>query len=196
MRYPSVMNASAVISLGERRPLTASDFELLFDAGALEDARRAELIDGDIYGMSPQTTRHALIKTELAFAIKTQLRAIGSDLRVVVEVSVIVADTSVPEPDIVVSSFKGDRFMPSGTIALVVEVSTSTLAADLGRKAELYAAADIPEYSVVDINAERMVIHTQPGVAGYAETVIVPYGEPLNSTTIEGLSVDSGVLRF
>jgi len=190
------MNASAAISPGERRPLTASDFELLFEAGALDDMRRAELIDGDIYGMSPQTNRHALTKSRLGFAIMEQLAAIGSSLQAVVEVSVVVAETSVPEPDIVVSSYKGDGFIPADMIALVVEVSLSTLATDLGRKAELYAAAAIPEYWVVDVNAERVVVHTCPRAQGYAEKVVVPYGEPLVSTVIDGSSIDSGVMRF
>jgi Uma2 family endonuclease len=196
MRYPGAMNASAAISLGERRPLTASDFELLFEAGALDDMRRAELIDGDIYGMSPQTNRHGLTKSRLGVALANRLTAIGSSLEAVLEVSAVVAETSVPEPDVMVSSFKGEGFIPADTIALVVEVALSTLDTDLGRKAELYAAAAIPEYWVVDVNAERVVLHTRPGMDGYAEKAVVPYGEPLVSTAVEGLSIDSGVLRF
>jgi Uma2 family endonuclease len=190
------MNASAAIPLGERRPLSASDFKLLFEAGALDDMRRAELIDGDIYGMSPQTNRHGLTKSRLGIALANRLAAIGSSLEAVLEVSVLVAETSVPEPDIVVSAYKGDGFIPADAIPLVVEVALSTLSVDLGRKAELYAAAGIPEYWVVDVHAERVLVQTRPGREGYAERKVVPYGDRPASATVDGLHIDSGVLRF
>lgn len=182
------MNQPATIS-SERWRLRASDFELLFEGGALEKVRRAELIDGDIYGMSPQTMRHARVKTELAFAMMRRLAAIGSSLKVVIEVSVIVADDSVPEPDIVVSGYGGDRFMPADTVALVVEVASSTLATDLGRKAELYAAAGVPEYWVVDVDGEHVVIHTQPKTDGYSLREEAPFGQPLTARTVSELQV-------
>jgi hypothetical protein len=38
---------------------------------------------------------------------------------------------------------------------LVIEVAVTSLAIDLGRKAALYAAADVPEYWVVDVPGKR-----------------------------------------
>ncbi|MGJ3625797.1 Uma2 family endonuclease [Sphingomonas sp. MMS24-JH45] len=139
------MNAPVLLAEArQRHRLRASDFEVLHEAGALQDLRKAELIDGDIYTMSPQTTRHGLLKTELGFQIRTRLKALRPDLVTIVEVSVVVADDSVPEPDIVVSSYKGAQFMPADTVLLAVEVASSTLAVDLGRKAALYASAGVP----------------------------------------------------
>ena len=188
------MNAPALPPVAQRWRLRASDFELLFEAGALADVRRAELIDGDIYGMSPQRTRHARVKTELAFAIRSALVACRSRLRMLTVVSVVVAGDSVPEPDIAVSSYTGDRFMPADTVALAVEVADTTLATDLGRKAELYAAAGIPEYWVVDVNAGRVIVQWAPSATGYAQRREVAFGEPLVSRTIAGLAVGTAEL--
>jgi len=182
------MNAPAPIT-AERWRLRASDFELLFEAGALGEVRRAELIDGDIYGMSPQATRHSRAKTRLAAAIADELAAIGSDLEAFVEVSVIVAANSVPEPDIAVSTYKGNHFMPADTVALVIEVSDTTLAIDLGRKADLYAGAGIPEYWVVDLAEHRVLMHADPDENGYRGQLDIPFGEPLISATIAGLEL-------
>ena len=182
------MNASASIT-AERWRFSASDFELLHEAGALDAVRKAELIDGDIYGMSPQLARHSRAKTQLALAIGAGLAAIGSSLDVMIEVSVVIANDSVPEPDIVVSSYAGDRYVPAATVSLIVEVSDSTLDRDLGRKLELYARAGIPEYWVVDLNGGRVLMHSLPDAGDYLERIEVPPGEALVSATIAGLSL-------
>lgn len=183
------MNTPVSIPSTERWRLRASDFELLHEAGALADVRKAELIDGDIYGMSPQMARHARVKTRLAFAIAARLKAIGAELDVIIEVSVVVADDSVLEPDIVVSSYRGIGFVPANTVALVVEIADSTVSRDLGRKAVLYAAAGIQEYWVVNVNGRCTQCHTLPGADGYQGQQAVPFGQPLCSSAINGLSV-------
>ena len=189
------MNAPALLAEAhQRHRLRASDFEVLHEAGALEDVRKAELIDGDIYSMSPQTTRHARVKTHLGFAIQQRLDSMGLDLEAVLEVSVIVAHDSVPQPDIVVSSYKGSRFMPSETVALAVEVSLSTLHMDLGRKAALYAAAGIAEYWVVDLEASRVIVHAEPCPEGYRSKNEVAFGGELVSAAIKGLKVPTSFL--
>lgn len=192
--YTRLVNMSAPLTVADRWRLRASDFELLFEGGALADLHRAELIDGDIYSMSPQLTRHARAKTNLGFAIRSALVACRSDLQVVVEVSVVAANDSVPEPDVVVTSYTGDRFMPAETVVLAVEVADTTLSTDLGRKAELYAAAGIPEYWVVDVNEGRIMVQWAPASGAYGQRHEVRFGETLASRTIPGLEVGTAGL--
>ena len=47
-------------------------------------------------------------------------------------------------------------------IRLIVEVSDSTLHYDLGGKSHLYAAAAIPEYWVIDVNALQLHVFRDP----------------------------------
>jgi hypothetical protein len=93
-----------------------------------------------------------------------------------------------------VSSCACSRTVPAESVALVIEVSDSSLDRDLGRKSVLYAAAGIPEYWVVDLAGERILIHVDPNADGYLGQVALPFGEPLPSATIAGL--DLGVVHL
>jgi Uma2 family endonuclease len=87
--------------------------------------------------------------------------------------------TSEPEPDIAVLAKMGTEYTganpPASDVRLVIEVSDSTLAFDLGPKARLYARAGIPEYWVFDIGERRLIVHRDPragtysAVTGYVE---------------------------
>lgn len=191
-RYVAAVNAP--MSLADppgRLRLRVDDYLLLNDSGAFAAYAKTELIDGDIYGMNAQFTRHARIKFRLARRLADRLDQLGSDLEVLTEVTVRIADDSAPEPDVVVTRFRGDREVPADTVALLVEVADTTLEFDLGRKADLYAAAGVPEYWVVDVNGGRVVRHGRPAEGGYADRDEVTFGATLASTTIDGLAVDT-----
>lgn len=84
--------------------------------------------------------------------------------------------TSEPEPDITVltrAARELGRNPGPGDIELIVEVSDSTLAHDLGPKAWLYARASVPEYWVIDVNGRRIHVLRDPGSAGYNSTHVV-----------------------
>lgn len=171
--------------------MRVDDYLLLNDSGAFAAYAKTELIDGDIFGVNAQYTRHARIKSRLARRLADLLDQPGSDLEVITEVSVRIADDSAPEPDIVVTRFRGDREMPADTVALLIEVADTTLDFDLGRKAGLYAAAGVPEYWVVHVNGGLIVRHGRPVAGGYADRDEVAFGDTLASTTIDGLAVDT-----
>ena len=59
------------------------------------------------------------------------------------------------------SHFKSDNPKPED-LALVIEVSDSTLRFDLSTKADLCAQAQIPEYWVVDVTGRRIVVPSRP----------------------------------
>lgn len=54
---------------------------------------------------------------------------------------------------------------------LVIEVSVTSRAVDLGRKAAIYAAAGIPDYWVLDIADRRLVVHRHPTDGRYSDVV-------------------------
>lgn len=101
--------------------------------------------------------------------------------------------TSEPEPDITVLNRPADelgRNPAPGDIALIVEVSDSTLDHDLGPKAKLYARAGIPEYWVIDVKGRRIHQHREPSAEGYASLRVVaspdtlsPLAQPTASLT-------------
>jgi Uma2 family endonuclease len=173
--------------------LRIEDYLLLDRSGAFDAYAKTELIEGEIYFMNAQHRPHALAKMEIYDGLRDGLRAIGSPLRPIVEASIAMPERSAPEPDIVLTSEPlGQGLIPLASVALVVEVSDTTLATDLGRKAALYARHGIPEYWVADI--EGRVIHQMwgPGEEGYAERREVNLGERIEAATIEGLALGTG----
>ncbi len=61
-------------------------------------------------------------------------------------------------------------------ILLLVEVSSNTVRADLGRKARIYASASVPEYWVVDLNAQTVYVHRTPVGGAYQSRTLEPRG--------------------
>lgn len=173
--------------------LTAEEFLLLDDEGAF-GVRSTELIGGEIYYMSPKHRPHARAVTELVIAIAKALEASDFGLSVLSDISLRASDHDVPEPDLVITDApEGDGILPLEAAKLVIEVSASTLATDLGVKADLYSAAGVPEYWVVDVDARRVVMHACPRAEGrgYDGRRDVPFGEVLYAATIEGLAVET-----
>ena len=87
--------------------------------------------------------------------------------------------TNEPQPDVIVfrataADFQSAAPQPAD-LALVVEISDTTLNFDLTVKAALYARAGIAEYWVVDLNGRRLIVHRQPDSGAYKS--VAAYGE-------------------
>jgi len=175
---------------------TVDQFLALCAQGLFDAYAKSELIEGEILVMNAQHSRHSRVKTRLAVRIGNALQALGSPFEPQVEASVRLDDGSLPEPDIVLTSYRGSGVVPVETVALLIEVSDSTLETDLGRKADLYAQAGVPEYWVVDLNENRVLLHTNPrgDGSGYDGQLDVLFGERLCAVAIDGLAVDTAGL--
>jgi Uma2 family endonuclease len=154
-------------TLGDRpvRPLTADEVLRMVEAGILSPRERVELLHGVLTSMSPQDPEHAAICMRLTrwldaaiprFVVRGQFPLTVPDR------------TSLPEPDIAVVE-PGDYLHahPEGAL-LVIEVALSSLPIDTRVKPELYAAAGVPDYWVVDLAAKRVHVFREPGGDGYA----------------------------
>ena len=188
------MTAQLPISTNvQRAKLTARDFWTLAEAGAFEGFAKSELIEGEIWVVNSVWVWHsrttAYLTTELAIA----LRALASPLIVYTSGSVDMSDDSVPEPDVSVGMDHRDRTgLPLSKLTLAVEVSDSTLANDLARKARLYARHGVPEYWVVDADGQAVHQMWSPAGDAYTERRRVPFGDPLVSATIPNLTIQTG----
>lgn len=167
--------------------LTVEDYLRLAADGTFGD-RRTELIEGDIWIMSPAYARHARIQGALALAVGFALGR-DTELRLLIAPSIRLSDDTMPEPDLVVATDHRDGVLPGAKVRLAIEVADSTLSADLTLKQALYARAEIPEYWVVDVKGA--VIHQlwQPSGEEYAGRRVVAFGEPLAAATLSELIV-------
>jgi Uma2 family endonuclease len=67
------------------------------------------------------------------------------------------------------------------TALFVIEIVSSSLAIDTGRKAELYATAGVPEYWVLDVDGRELHVFREPQPGGtYASHRILNEEEPVS----------------
>ena len=181
----------------EPRPvaLTVDDFLRLADSGAFDSYAKTELIEGVIVAMNAQYGSHAHAKTQLLRRLADAVEAVMPGYQTWSEVSVAIPPSSTPEPDIVVTNWTPARkAVPIETIVLIVEVADTTQRYDLGTKANLYAAAGVGEYWVLDL--EEGTIHQLwgGGPQGYTQRRNVRLGERVEATTLPGVVVETAGL--
>jgi Uma2 family endonuclease len=173
---------------------SVDEFLRMDDRGDFWEKPKVELLDGVIYEMAPQHIPHARLKSKLGFALQSALQA-NPELEVFIEVSLRLGDRSLPEPDIVVCKREGNNDILSVSAALlVVEISSTTLTFDLTAKRKLYAAADVPEYWVVDVQGKVIHQHTRPEGETYAQVRQVAFGKVMQAMTIAALNVETKML--
>ena len=92
------------------------------------------------------------------------------DVSVRVQLSIdCIEQASVPLPDLAVvkaQSYSARRPVPED-VFLLIEVSDSSWAYDMGEKMRLYAEAGVPEYWIVDIPHRSLIVHTDPADGRY-----------------------------
>lgn len=168
--------------------LTVDDFLRLDETGVF-GTDRTELLDGDIIIMNAEYRPHARVAGELGYRIRQVLESNGSNLYAM-GASVALSDHDMPLPDIVLTREpEGEGPIPLSSVALIVEVSSSTLQRDVVDKLSIYARAGVPEYWVADVNGRVMHRMWSPSDEGYGRSDKVAFGDSVSSTTIDRLTI-------
>jgi len=180
------------ISPQELRPLRRVEYEELARAGMFED-ERIELLYGAIVRMSPTGAPHDGTIQRL-----TRLLVLALDPRAAIRVqsSFAASEKSQPQPDVAVvpPGDYGDAHPSEGW--LIVEVADSSRRKDLGLKARLYAECGVPEYWVVDVAENVIVVHTRIVGGEYGSVARHGRGDKLALVRFPDVVVDaSDVLR-
>jgi Uma2 family endonuclease len=159
-----------------RRRFTIEEYEKMVETGILARDDRVELIDGEIVEMSPIGDPHAAFVTNLTHLLVSR---IGERARVRVQGPVRVPPRSKPQPDLVVLRSRSyvREGATTGDVLLVIEVADTSLQYDSVVKLRLYARAGIPEYWIVDANAETLDVYRSPSGDLYAEHRRLSRGE-------------------
>ncbi len=143
---------------------TVEEYEQLGKSGVLTEDDSVELLEGLIV---KKMTKNPLHDSTIDLLVSMLSRQIPTGWFLRVQNVLRTADSE-PEPDVViaigdVASFR--RRHPTGDeAALVIEVAQSSLEQDW-RKCRIYARAGVIEYWIVDLNAARLEIFTQPNRA-------------------------------
>lgn len=172
--------------------LRTQDYLLLDGAGAFGRFAKTELIEGMIVAVNAQYTAHARVQRQFFRELDQACRLAVMDIDAWFEVSVILDDETMPQPDIVVARDAPENApLPAALVMLVVEISDTTAKFDLGTKADIYARSGIAEYWVADVNA-RVVHQMHSPIDGtYAVRRRIPFGETIPAATVDGLVVET-----
>jgi Uma2 family endonuclease len=162
------MEAPATIRAPRAVMWTREDCQKFEAMGALPD--RWELVQGEIVSKMGTNRPHGKLAAHVANWLARNFPAAQYLIASKIDVAPEDNPTSEPEPDLTIlrdRSEESSRNPIPAEIALLIEVSDSTIRFDLGPKADLYARAGIEEYWVVDINARVIHQHREPSSGGY-----------------------------
>jgi Uma2 family endonuclease len=157
---------------------TANDLMTMSEAGMFTD-KKAQLLDGVIYDMSPASPLHEDDITEIADAMTFTFRGRA---KVREEKAIDIDDPYwLPHPDIALVKNKryGQNPPRVEDIYLIIEVANTSLDSDLGKKLEKYASVRIQDYWVADLSSETWFIHRNPVGNRYTSIRKLPFGSSL-----------------
>jgi Uma2 family endonuclease len=179
----------------DKYSFTAEEFERMGEAGILRQDARLELIEGEIFEMSPVGSVHAACVKFLSSLLH---RRFGDAFIVGVQDPIRLNDFSEPQPDVTLLRWRDDyyreRHPAPADVLLVIEVADSTVVKDKTIKIPLYARAGIAEAWLVSIPEERVEIYSDPAGGTYQRAEVFGRGEEARSHTVEGLTVNVGEL--
>lgn len=157
-----------------------------------DDGLRRELLDGELIVSAAPRLRHQDIvgRLFLLFGNYVEEHRIGRVY--VAPADVLLSDSNVVEPDIVyVGDDRSDIFTEmnmQGVPSLLIEV-VSNPRIDRVRKRDVYARFGVPEYWVVDPDADRIEI-SRATESGYGKPEIFEPGETIGYDGLPGLTID------
>jgi Uma2 family endonuclease len=160
------------------RRLTVDEVIQMAEAGIIGETEHVELVDGQLVTMSPEGTPHAEITGDLLTFLALSY---GPRFQMRSNSTLPTSEYSFVQPDVFVVARESDltSFPGADDIPLVVEVSYTSVKYDRGQKAEAYARWSAGTYWVVDLTAQEIVVHTDPGPRGYTTMRVHRPGESL-----------------
>jgi Uma2 family endonuclease len=144
------------------RKFSVAEYQKLIDVGVLTDEDRVELLENYLVLKMPANPPHDSAVMVLDYLLQ---RIIPSGYLVRCQHGSSLPDSR-PEPDIAVVRGNIRTFWTShprpDEIALVIEVSDSSLQRDRQDKGRIYARVSIPQYWVVNLVDRQVEVYTDP----------------------------------
>ena len=145
------------------------------------DVKHIELLEGEIYQMSPVGPKHNYKVMQLTHRFTEQL---GKQAIVQVQGPVRLSDGSEPQPDFALLRLPQeqyqDRLPRAEDLLLLVEISDSTLEYDCKDKLPVYAEAGVPEYWIINLNENVLEVYREPIGRLYRTRTLYQQGEKVD----------------
>jgi Uma2 family endonuclease len=147
--------------------LTSDCFFRLIEAEVFSKDDRVFLWDGKLFEKRSSSVAEALTVYKLGAALRPHL---APDWLIWPENPIALDDRHAPLPDVTVirgpaETYARERRHPrADDVGLIVEIAVSSLAKDLGERAEKFARALVPTYWVADVRNRRIIAHAGPEI--------------------------------
>jgi Uma2 family endonuclease len=175
--------------------ITVDEYERMGQAGVFRPDARLELLEGEIYEMSPLGSPHAAC-VDLLVALLNE----WAQRRFIVrgQNPVRLDDFTEPQPDIALVRRRDDFYRQAqptpADVLLVIEVADTTVESDRRYKIPLYAKAGIPEAWLVNLPEESIELYAEPADGAYQVTRDFKRGEEAQAHSIADLHVSVAAL--
>lgn len=184
------MVTEAAVYAPTRYRFSVREYEQMGERGILHEDLRVELIDGEIIQMSPIGDKHMRCVNRFN---RRLVLALGERAVVSIQNPIVLSGHDEPQPDVVVlwPSAEEHRGTPlPGDVALLIEVSDSTLAYDKRVKVPLYARTGIAEVWIADLQHNTIIQYIEPEGGTYRAVTTYRRGEVVASRTLPDLAFD------
>ena len=172
-----------------RRQFTVHDYTRMRETGILTEDDRVELLDGEIYLMSPLGSLHIAIVNRLN---KLLMRLVGDDAILSIQNSVQLNDYSEPQPDVALLSPRDDYYDQAlarpDDILLLIEVADTSLDYDREQKLPRYAASNVAEVWIIDVDQQIVEQYSQPMQGQYTQINKVLFGNAIQSKAMQQIA--------
>jgi Uma2 family endonuclease len=151
------------------RQFDADEYSAMAVAGVFDSRRRVELVGGYVVEMSPAGPRHNYLTMRFPRVFAPLL----VQFELSIQGTLRVDRKHVLDPDLMLVRPREDKYrdtLPTPSdVALILEVSDSSIRRDADVKMPIYAAAEIPEYWIANLEREALIVHRQPRNGVYEE---------------------------
>lgn len=161
--------------------ISVDDYHKMGEAGILPE-RGVELINGEIFEMSPIGSRHVKTVNKLT---KLLSKMLGDEAIVSIQNPIIADNLSEPEPDIAIlkyrSDFYGDKLPNGEDVLLIIEVADTSLSYDRQLKLPLYASSGVSECWLIDLENLEIHAYWEPSGRNYRFSQLAKAGDTLSA---------------
>lgn len=184
-----MLNSAA--PLPQRHLISVREYFRMGETGVLDPEARCELIEGELFDMSPIGPPHSSKVNRLNRLFS---RTISDQAIVSAQNPTVLGDLSAPQPDLALLRWRQDFYEQAHPgpedILVLVEVADSTLAHDRDRKLPLYAHFAIPEVWLVDVANKALIVHRDPENGAYRTRFQVRDLSCVGIATLPGIELD------
>lgn len=168
------------------------------DAGIFGGNDRLELIDGEIFEMTPIGPFHAECVRRLT---KLLVQRVGNHAEVSVQNPIQLGPQTELYPDIALlqvrqHGYRQSHPMPQD-ILLLIEAGDTSFQTDRATKIPRYAQAGIPEVWLIDLPGSEVHVYTEPSLSSYKNIHVLRGTDTLQATLLAAcrLTVDE-IVQF